>query len=238
MDERHWWIAKRLSQAFSIEPSASALEKFINAAENIEKINNFLAMNGSNKLFAACVNSELAPPTSPFGKQVILADDVTKLPQTVLESLDSAVILYFLRHDTNQEVSVTQIHKEVFCGEIKNISQMLHNVYSDLFLSTFNSNQTWSPSSSVSTMLFADSNVKMQSIRNMEKYVSALNDLSLVHANQKNMLLKRVDPEAFHELKQANRLSPDSPVLKYGEDLSTDWMHTIENILSDICDEK
>lgn len=50
-------------------------------------------------------------------------------------------------------------------------------------------------------------------------------------------MLKRVDPEALNELKQA-RISPDSPIIKYCEDLGLDWISTIENILSDICDER
>jgi hypothetical protein len=50
-------------------------------------------------------------------------------------------------------------------------------------------------------------------------------------------MLKRVDADALIELKQP-RISPDSPIIKYCEDLAMEWMVTIENILSDICDEK
>ena len=50
-------------------------------------------------------------------------------------------------------------------------------------------------------------------------------------------MLKRVDPEALVELKQP-RINPDSPIVKYCEDLAMVWMQTIENILSDICDER
>ena len=50
-------------------------------------------------------------------------------------------------------------------------------------------------------------------------------------------MLKRVDPDALIELKQP-RISPDSPIIKFCEDLAMEWMVTIENILSDICDEK
>ena len=50
-------------------------------------------------------------------------------------------------------------------------------------------------------------------------------------------MLKRVDPDALTELKQP-RISPDAPIIKYCEDLAHEWMQTIENILSDICDER
>lgn len=50
-------------------------------------------------------------------------------------------------------------------------------------------------------------------------------------------MLKRVDSDALLELKQP-RLNPDSPVIRYCEDLALEWITTIENILSDICDER
>lgn len=50
-------------------------------------------------------------------------------------------------------------------------------------------------------------------------------------------ILRRVDVDILNDLKQA-RMNPDSPIIKYCEDLALDWIVTIENILSDICDEK
>jgi dynein heavy chain len=50
-------------------------------------------------------------------------------------------------------------------------------------------------------------------------------------------MLKRVDPDALNELKQP-RISADAPIIKYCEDLASDWMLTIEHILGDISDEK
>jgi hypothetical protein len=50
-------------------------------------------------------------------------------------------------------------------------------------------------------------------------------------------MLKRVDSDALIELKQP-RISSDAPIIKYCEDLANEWMINIENILSDITDEK
>lgn len=50
-------------------------------------------------------------------------------------------------------------------------------------------------------------------------------------------MLKRVEPEILNELKQP-RLTPEMPIIKVCEDLTIDWISTIENVLSDICDEK
>ena len=207
----------------------------------MEKINNFLCMNGSNKFFVASVRNDdhsataahhkhLNTPNATIGQPIYIIETIMKLPRIVQENLDSSIILYFLRHDTNQEVSQTQMYKEIFCGEIKNVSQILFNVFNELFLTTFNSNQTWKCSKTTA-------NVRVQSIRNMEKFVNSLNELSMVNSSQKNFLLKKVEPEAVIELKQA-RIIPDSPIIRYCEDLASEWMLIIENILSDICDER
>ena len=50
-------------------------------------------------------------------------------------------------------------------------------------------------------------------------------------------MLKRVEPDALIELKQP-RISPDAPIIRYCEDLASEWMVTIEHILGDISDEK
>jgi hypothetical protein len=239
MDERHWWIAQRIAEAFSFDSTSGFLEKFITEPDNMDKVNSFLCANGSNKLFAASMRGEelhTAPNTSSTtsGRSLHLIESVIKLPKEIQENLDTSIILYFLRHDTTQEVSQQQIYKYVFCGEIKNVSQILFNVYNDLFMNAFNSGQTWSEQA-LNTA--ANSTVRVQSIRNMEKYINGLNELSVANSSQKNSLLKKVDSEAFFELKQA-RISPDSPIIKYCEDLASEWVLTIENILSDICDEK
>jgi dynein heavy chain len=176
MDERHWWIAGRISQAFSIDSSSGFLEKFICEASNLEKINTFLCTNGSNKLFFCGVKGELAAHYS----NITVCDNLLKLVKEDHGHLDDLIILYFIRHDTIQEVSQTQIFKEVFCGEIRNVSQILFNVYSDLLLTMFESNKSWSESKNDSG--------KLQSIRNMEKYVNAISEFSSDNQNLKNMV--------------------------------------------------
>jgi hypothetical protein len=264
MDERHWWIATRLAQAFSFENTTGYIEKFICDLDNLEKINNFLCSNGTNKLFCASLklndfssdnnnnnnNNQISirSEDSQHAKTIYLIENVLKLPKQIQENLDQSIILYFLRHDTTQEVSQSHIFKDVYCGEIKNVSQILFNVYNDLFLNLLNTNQTWSTTTTISNNLIdnnnnynspnSNSSIRAQSVRNMEKYINGLNEISsLANQNQKNMLLKRVDPDALDELKQP-RISPDSQVIRYCEDLAQEWIITIENILSDICDER
>ena len=180
-------------------------------------------MNGSNKLFFVSSREQ-----QDHLSKIHVTDNLLVLPSGIGTSIDNTLILYFIRHDTFQEVSQTQIFKEVYCGEIKNVSQILFNVYNDLLLAIFESNKNWGN--------FPEG-TKHQIIRNMEKFVNGINEFSVDNQNVKNMMLKRVEPEALAELKQP-RINPDSPVIKYCEDLAIEWMTTIENILSDICDER
>ena len=174
MDERHWWIAQRIAQAFSIDPASSFLENYILEANTIEKINNFLCMNGSNKLFFCCQKEELGQLSA-----VHAIDNLLKLPKNSNNNIDNYIILYFIRHDTIQEVNQTQIHKEVFCGEIKDVSQILFNVYNDLLLTIFESNKNWGS---------CNPTTQSQLVRNMEKYVNGINEFSTENQNMKNMV--------------------------------------------------
>ena len=181
MDERHWWIAQRIAQAFSIDPSSGFLEKFVNEPSTLEQINNFLCMNGSNKLFFIR-NKELDQTN------ITVVDNLLKLPDTNVTNdtpnqADNSIILYFIRHDTIQEVSPSLISKEVFCGEIKNISQILFNVYNDLLLTMFESNKNWGNCTETN---------KHQAIKNMEKYVNSINEFSIDNQNIKNMVNKNI----------------------------------------------
>jgi len=91
-------------------------------------------------------------------------------------NVENLTILYFIRHDNTQEVSPTQIFKEVFCGEIKNVSQILFNVYNDMLLKAFETNKNWGN--------ISDTN-KNQAIRNMEKFVNGINQFSVDNQSTK-----------------------------------------------------
>ena len=175
MDERHWWIAQRAVQAFSIETSSGFLEKFICEPSNFEKISNFLCMNGNNKLFFLSTKQE----SGNFG-EITIYENLLRIPKQFFENLEKTVILYFIRHDSIQEVSPTQIHKEVYCGEIKNVSQILHNVYSDLLLTMVEANNNWGNCNETN---------KGQIIRIMEKNINSINEISFDNQSQKNMVI-------------------------------------------------
>lgn len=226
MDERHWWIAQRISHAFQLDLSlpndSTFMENFICDPTTLDKINQFLCMNGTNKIFFYCTKDEVS------SRNIQLLDSLLKLPKNILQNIDNAIIVYFVRHDTNQEVNQTQIHKEVFCGEIKNISHILFSIYNDILLPSFKANKNWGSCSD---------EAKTQIVHNMEKYVNSIGTILHDSQSTKNLMLKRVEPDVLNDLKQP-RLTTDSPVIKICEDLALDWVTTIENILSDICDER
>ena len=71
----------------------------------------------------------------------------------------------------------------------------------------------------------------------MIPYIIFVTVIKNVFIKKFKKMLKRVDADALIELKQP-RINPDAPIIKYCEDLTVEWMETIENILSDICDER
>lgn len=185
MDERHWWIAKRISQAFDLDSGSPLLEKLICEQLNLERINSFLCVNGTNKLFVCgteiqSINEEIVADFSRSSNwDIFILDELLKAPKSMMQNLENTIVLYFIRHDTIHEVNQSFIHKEVFCGEIRNVSQILHSVYNDLLFSLFETNYNWG---------FSNNAIKAQSIRNMEKHVNCISDLSFDNRNQKNMV--------------------------------------------------
>jgi ribosomal protein S17E len=153
-----------------LDSSTFSLEKFICEPSVLEKINNFLCMNGSTKLFFI---SNLDFETNKHADISVL-ENLLSLQVNV--NVENLTILYFIRHDNTQEVSPTQIFKEVFCGEIKNVSQILFNVYNDMLLKAFETNKNWGN--------ISDTN-KNQAIRNMEKFVNGINQFSVDNQSTK-----------------------------------------------------
>ena len=193
MDERHWWIAQKIAQTFGLSSTSGFLEKFICEPANLEIINNFLCTNGNNKLFFYCTAEDME-------RELLLhcTDNLLKLPRTLGQAaqgssiaggggsgggnyIDKMVVLYFLRHDTIQEISLNQNHftKEIFCGEIKNISQILANVYNDFLFKLFESNKDWGN---------CNEHDKSQLIRNMGKLMSSFGELAASTQNINSMV--------------------------------------------------
>ncbi len=127
-------------------------------------------MNGNTKLFFTSV---FDTDTKKFSEIAVL-ENLLSIQENV--NVDSLAVLYFIRHNNIQEVSQTQIFKEVFCGEIKNVTQILFNVYNDMLLKAFKTNSNWG---------VMTENNKVQAIRNMEKYVNAINHYSTDNQSSK-----------------------------------------------------
>ena len=90
-------------------------------------------MNGINKLFFYNFQEQMTSTSTAISttslntnSQVIfsitdiaITDNILKMPKQVRENADNTIILYFVRHDTIQEVSQTQIHKANFVQRIQ-----------------------------------------------------------------------------------------------------------------------
>jgi dynein heavy chain len=175
MDERHWWIAQRISQTFNV--NLQHLESFICDEDTLNKINNFLGLNGANKLFFYRQKDEL------IDSKINAIDSLLKLPKAAVPSNDSLIILYFLRYNTTNDVHSSQISKEIQCGEIKNASQIIYHIYNDLFLPLFKANKDWGD---------CNDETKTQIILNMDKYVNNIGTIIQENKNARNLVKSRV----------------------------------------------
>jgi dynein heavy chain, axonemal len=176
MDERHWWIAHKIVETFALDNiSSGKIEKFMCDSNVLEKVNDFINPNGINKLFFYCKKINLGQLSS-----IELIDNILKFSKEVKENIDNLIILYFIRIDTLQELSQAQIHKQIYCGELKNVSQMLQNIYSDFLLPLLQANKEWGK---------CDEGGKMQIVKNIQKYVNSVDYLTTDKQSIKNTVL-------------------------------------------------
>ena len=248
MDERHWWIAAKVEQAFSIDKSsttgASFTETFFRRPDVLEKINYFLFAKGSNKLFFYTTRDRF--PSKDISCCLSLIDDAT----FVNEPLDNIILLFFIRSDTSSDVTISPV-SDIHWGEIKHPTQMMSLLYSQTLLPLFKKEL-----SSCSTATYQQASTKATIIAQMEKQVDGISHTCQALQKDKNLvsttrgegrrrrtvgyvrlllqLLKRADAELLAQLKQATRSTADSPVIRNCETLVLLWIATIENILQDI----
>ncbi|CAF0858034.1 unnamed protein product, partial [Didymodactylos carnosus] len=222
MDERHWWIAEKVEQTFCIDKTLDAqfTEQYFRRTDVLDKINSFLFAKGSNKLFFYTTKDHLND------KQISCTQTIINEYDFISEPLDNLIILFFLRSDTSSDATTTQIGNDIYCGEIKNASQITSLLYSQTLLPLFKQQLN-------NNIDQAHSIVKTTIINNMEKHIDAINTTCHLLQKDKNLFLKRADPEVLSSLKQS-RWTADSPIIKYCENLVLTWITSIEAVLSDI----
>ena len=231
MDERHWWIATKLQQTFKsdqLDPSyGNFVEDFLSDPETIDKINDFLAEDGSNKLifYAPKLGQKDAPETDREVK-IQVATSALRLKE-VLQ--DDSICITFIRSNTGHEIEPTSVEKEIFVLELKhNALSVFANLVSNAYLPFFKAQAAWGECSGHDIMEF---------LMQIDKQASTLQEYASV-INVPVHLLKRPDLQTANELKQMRGLMVNHPLISEFEQLVQDWMHTIETLLSEPLDDR
>ena len=239
MDERHWWFAAKLQETFHFGgyDNPTLLEDFLSESHVIELINAFLAPGEPHKLFFYCDTPVSASPSTPLGDPIPLSRQLHILPQLSKDVLsEGCVCLYVLRRDTGGEVDVTQMERELFCGELRHsvlssLASLLTEVYTPLLYSQRN----WGECSEESIINF---------LQSFDKFSNSLLETA-IQAQVHHPLLRRPSQELRYEL-AGHQVSGTGgrgiallgEVLMECEALVSDWIGTIESILIEATDER
>lgn len=229
MDERHWWIATKLQQTFKSNQlnSSNFAEDFLSDQEIVEKINEFIAADGSNKLIFYGDNEIQNEEGSQIGAgKIQVSTSVVRLKEALLENSVSVV---FIRTDAGHEIEPVSIERETFVVELKsNVLSVYAGLLNNAFVPCFKAQTNWGECFDHDIVEF---------LMHTDKYASALQEyasiLSIPHH-----LLKRPNMQTATELKQSRLMAINNSLIFEYEVLVQDWMQTIESLLSENIDER
>ena len=231
MDERHWWFASKLQETFHFSgyDSPTLLEDFLSEPDVVDLINKFLGPGDPCKLFFYCEDevSGNARATSASRKLQV----TPQLSKDVVSQ--GSVCLYVLRQDTGGEVDITQMEKELFCGELRHsVLSSLASLLSDAYSPLLHSQENWGNCNEDSVTNF---------LQNFDKLSGALVDFS-TRAQILQPILQRPNPELKGDILQQHPGRPRQTMLGEVslecEALVADWISTIEGLLIDVTDER
>ena len=180
MDERHWWLAAKVEQAFCIDKSSTAgasfTETFFRRPDVLEKINHFLFAKGSNKLFFYTTRDRFQ------SKEISCCLSLTDDPAFVNEPLDNIILLFFIRSDTSSDATISPV-SDIHWGEIKHPAQMMSLLYSQTLLPLFKKEL-----SSSSSDTYQQASTKTSIIAQMEKQVDGISHTCQALQKDKNLV--------------------------------------------------
>lgn len=237
MDERHWWFAAKLQETFHFGgyDNPTLLEDFLSEPEVVELINEFLAPGEPRKLFFYCDEFPASP--TPGGESRVPSATSRQLHVTAQLTQDvtshGQVCLYVLRTDTGGEVDVTQMEKQLFCGELRHsVLSSLASLLSEAYAPLLHSQKNWGECGMDNVSNF---------LQNFDKFSLVLLDTaSNVQAHQSILKQPTLDLEVFQQQtgsKGGLNLVLGDIVSEY-EALVADWISTIESVLIDTTDER
>ncbi|XP_053397319.1 dynein axonemal heavy chain 5-like isoform X6 [Mercenaria mercenaria] len=226
MDERHWWIASKIQETFKIGgyDNPTLLEDFMIEETTLAKINKFLKAGGPCRLFFYCEKPETGIVST---RELHVTGTLASLKDTNLEHVN---ILYFLRNRVDKDVDGTRMERDIFCGELKhNTIETLTTLLSDVYIPLVKAQKDWGE---------CNPDGQNQLMNNMDKFLTALNESTASLQSSKQMMLKQPDHIVLNDFKQQRAAALDPQLISQYEELVTEWMNTIEAVLTDTSDER
>lgn len=225
MDERHWWISLKLSQSFNhfIYYKQNAVEEFISKEETINAINELFSKNGAKILFFYISKNETNQDEIDIKT---CPGDVKNIQELVKQSIKS---VFFIRKSTQEEVKVETFDNQLFFGEI---NQKPLALFYDVFRNALKlvSKEKDFKSSEKNDGL----NQYLNEMENHLQLFSEYKDMTLIPTE----ILKIPKNHSVFDFKK-NRMTSLSPQLvNEHEQIVTEWIISIENVLKGSLEER
>ena len=229
MDERHWWIATKLQQTFKSDllNSSNFAEDFLSDQDIVDKINEFISPDGSNKLiFYGEKETQNEEGENEVSTKIQVSNSAVRLKDVLVDNVISVV---FIRTAIGHEIEPSLVEKEAYVLELKsNILSAFASLMSNAALPFFKAQSNWGECFDHDVVEF---------LMHAERYASTLQEYAAV-ITIPHHLLQRPNMQMANDLKHSRLVTVNHSLIAEYEALVQDWVQTIESILFESMDER
>ena len=229
MDERHWWIATKLQQTFKSDllNSSNFAEDFLSDQDIVDKINEFISPDGSNKLiFYGEKENQNEEGENEVSTKIQVSNSAVRLKDVLVDNVISVV---FIRTAIGHEIEPSLVEKEAYVLELKsNILSAFASLMSNAALPFFKAQSNWGECFDHDVVEF---------LMHAERYASTLQEYAAV-ITIPHHLLRRPNMQMANDLKHSRLVTVNHSLIAEYEALVQDWVQTIESILFESMDER
>ena len=229
MDERHWWIATKLQQTFKSDKISSSnfAEDFLSDQDIVDKINEFIAADGSNKLIFHCQKAIQNEERGSVESEKLQASTSAVRLKDLL--LDNSISVVFIRTAVGHEIEPSLVEKEAFMLELKsNALSTFASLLNNAYLPLFKAHTDWGECIDQDVVEF---------LMHADRYASTLQEYAAI-ITIPHHLLRRPNMLMGNELKHSRLVTVNHSLIAEYETLVQDWMQTIESLLLESIDER
>ncbi|XP_063714091.1 dynein axonemal heavy chain 5-like isoform X5 [Symsagittifera roscoffensis] len=232
MEARHWWIASKIQDTFSIggTTNPAGLEEYICEPETLDLINELFLAGGQRRLFFY-VEREKGTPDGIVLELTQLRYTTSLLECKDVKSYDTP-ILYFIRPDLSRDVDATRFERDILTGVVVGDPALCFaESMRYVFLPQLRQQRDWGR---------CPPEIAAQTISNLEKYTQQMFETIDMAASSNNaassQMLKMTDQVKdlinldFKKLRDAHN---DPDLVAELESLVHEWCTTLEVVLSE-----